>query len=70
MLATEAKKIKVFGIVRNRLKRAKVMKIRVIPNKDSVAPMRSTALRVSICASSNIANSRSSASGSSITAVQ
>lgn len=44
MLAIEAKKINVFGIVRSRLKKAKVMNIRMMPKSDSVAPMRSTAL--------------------------
>lgn len=65
-LAMEAKKIKVFGMVRIRLNKAKVMKIKKIPKSDSVAPIRSTALRMLIWPGSSMANSRSSATGTSI----
>lgn len=58
--------MKVFGILRSLLKKAKVMKIIMMPKRDSVAPIRSTALSVLICSLSNMANSRSSAVGTSI----
>lgn len=69
MLATEAKKMKVFGILRSRLNKPKVTKIMMMLKSDNVAPIRSTALSVLICSSDNMANSRSSPSGTSIAKV-
>lgn len=65
ILAMEAKKMKVFGIVRRRLNIAKVMNINVMPKSDSDAPIRSTAFNVLICSRPSILNSVSSAVGSS-----
>lgn len=47
-LAMEAKKMKVFGIVRMRLKMAKVTKMELTPMSDRPAPMRSRLFSVDI----------------------
>lgn len=66
MLAMDAKKMKVLGMVRSRLKTPNVTKTSEMPSSDSVAPMRSTALSVLTWAWSSMANSRSSARGTSM----
>lgn len=58
--------MKVFGMLRSRLKKAKVMKIMIMLKSDSVAPIRSTALSVLICSWSSIWKILSSAVGTSI----